>query len=101
MRVLAVGAHPDDLEILAAGTLARFQADGHHVTMCHVASANRGSYHATMEETAATRLAEAASSAGPATEDTTMLCRSPPWTGPEPVTPSPRGCSTADSPAGR
>lgn len=59
MRVLAVGAHPDDLEILAAGTLARFQADGHHVTMCHVASGNRGSYHATMEETAATRLAEA------------------------------------------
>lgn len=63
MRVLAVGAHPDDLEILAAGTLARYRAEGHHVTMCHVASGNRGSYHSTMEETAATRLAEARAAA--------------------------------------
>ncbi|MDP9445019.1 MAG: PIG-L family deacetylase [Actinomycetota bacterium] len=63
MRVLAVGAHPDDLEILAAGTLARFHSDGHHVTMCHVASGNRGSYDASMEETASTRLAEARAAA--------------------------------------
>lgn len=63
MRVLAVGAHPDDLEILAAGTLARFRADGHDVTMCHVASGNRGSFHLTREETAATRLSEARAAA--------------------------------------
>ena len=31
MRVLAVGAHPDDLEILCGGTLARFVAEGHDV----------------------------------------------------------------------
>jgi len=34
MRVLAIGAHPDDLEILCAGTLARYAREGHDVTMC-------------------------------------------------------------------
>jgi N-acetylglucosamine malate deacetylase 1 len=33
MRVAAVGAHPDDLEILCGGTLARFARDGAEVTM--------------------------------------------------------------------
>lgn len=31
MRILAVGAHPDDIEILCGGTLARYAAEGHHV----------------------------------------------------------------------
>lgn len=43
MRVLAVGAHPDDLEIHCGGTLARFVRDGHSVVMCHVASGDKGS----------------------------------------------------------
>ena len=30
-RVLAVGAHPDDIEILGGGTLARYVAEGHEV----------------------------------------------------------------------
>lgn len=64
MKVLAVGAHPDDLEILAGGTLARYRATGHDVTMCHVASGNRGSYHLTAAQTAATRLAEAREASG-------------------------------------
>lgn len=34
MRILAVGAHPDDLEILCAGTLARYARAGHKVIMC-------------------------------------------------------------------
>ncbi|HXK58602.1 MAG TPA: PIG-L family deacetylase [Acidobacteriota bacterium] len=42
MRVLAIGAHPDDLEILCAGTLARFAAEGHAVTMCHALNGNLG-----------------------------------------------------------
>ncbi len=33
MRVLAVGAHPDDIEILCAGTLTRLAAEGHDVHM--------------------------------------------------------------------
>lgn len=34
MRILAVGAHPDDLEVLCAGTLARYVQQGQQVVMC-------------------------------------------------------------------
>ena len=44
MRVLAVGAHPDDLDLLCGGTLARFVRDGHEVTMCHATDGDKGSY---------------------------------------------------------
>jgi LmbE family N-acetylglucosaminyl deacetylase len=63
MRVLAVSAHPDDLEILCGGTLARFVAEGHQVTMCHVSRGDRGSFVNTMEEIAAIRDGEAAAAA--------------------------------------
>ncbi|MBI1877956.1 MAG: PIG-L family deacetylase [Chloroflexi bacterium] len=33
MRILAIGAHPDDLEILCAGTLARYTQQGHQVVL--------------------------------------------------------------------
>jgi len=59
LRVLAVGAHPDDLEILCGGTLARFCRDGHDVVMCHVTSGDRGSYVGTSAEVAAIRDGEA------------------------------------------
>ena len=42
MRVLAVGAHPDDLEILCSGTLARFVARGDVVFMTHVSRGDKG-----------------------------------------------------------
>jgi LmbE family N-acetylglucosaminyl deacetylase len=42
MNVLAVAAHPDDLEILCAGTLARYAAAGHAVTMAVFTSGNMG-----------------------------------------------------------
>ena len=42
MRVLAIGAHPDDLEILCAGTLAKYISLGHEVIMCHVGSGDMG-----------------------------------------------------------
>jgi LmbE family N-acetylglucosaminyl deacetylase len=60
---MAIGAHPDDLEILCAGTLARYAAEGHEVTMCHVARGDRGSYEHTREEIAAIRDAEARAAA--------------------------------------
>lgn len=63
MRVLAVSAHPDDLELLCAGTLARFIAEGHSVTMCHVSRGDRGSFQHTMEEIASIRHGEAAAAA--------------------------------------
>ncbi|HEY0416136.1 MAG TPA: PIG-L family deacetylase [Gaiellaceae bacterium] len=59
MRVLAVGAHPDDLEILCAGTLVRYVREGHEVVMCHVGSGDKGSTTHTREEIAAVRLREA------------------------------------------
>ncbi|MEM7112513.1 MAG: PIG-L family deacetylase [Chloroflexota bacterium] len=43
MRVLAIGAHPDDLEILCGGTLAKYCQQGHQVFMVHLANGSRGS----------------------------------------------------------
>ena len=59
MRVLAVGAHPDDLEILCGGTLARFVQEGHEVVMCHASLGDRGSYVMTREEVTRVRGEEA------------------------------------------
>src|SRR3954469_9217572 len=59
MRVLAVGAHPDDLEILCGGTLARFVQEGHEVVMCHATRGDRGRFVPTAHEIAALRGAEA------------------------------------------
>jgi LmbE family N-acetylglucosaminyl deacetylase len=59
MKVLAVGAHPDDLEILCGGTLARFAQGGHEVVMCHASRGDRGSFVHTSEEIAALRWEEA------------------------------------------
>lgn len=59
MRVLAVGAHPDDLEILCGGTLARYVREGHEVVMCNASLGNRGSFEHGSKETAEIRLREA------------------------------------------
>jgi LmbE family N-acetylglucosaminyl deacetylase len=59
MRVLAVGAHPDDLEILCGGTLARYVREGHEVVMCNATLGDRGSFEHTSEEIARIRLGEA------------------------------------------
>lgn len=59
MRVLAVGAHPDDLEILCGGTLARFAREGHDVVMCHATTGDRGSYVHTSQQIARIRVGEA------------------------------------------
>ena len=42
MNVLAVGCHPDDVEIGCAGTLAKCVQRGDKVTVCHVANGNMG-----------------------------------------------------------
>jgi LmbE family N-acetylglucosaminyl deacetylase len=59
MRVLAVGAHPDDLELLCGGTLARFVREGHETVMCHATKGDRGSYVHSSEEIARIRDGEA------------------------------------------
>jgi LmbE family N-acetylglucosaminyl deacetylase len=42
MRILAIGCHPDDVEINCAGTLAKYKKNGHDVVICHVANGNKG-----------------------------------------------------------
>lgn len=42
MNILAVGAHPDDLEILCGGTIALYARQGHHVTMAVLTNGNMG-----------------------------------------------------------
>ncbi len=59
MRVLAVGAHPDDLEILCGGTLARYAREGHEVVMAHATTGDMGSFVHAREEISAIRVEEA------------------------------------------
>ena len=42
MNVLAIGCHPDDIEVACAGTLAKYKKQGHEVIMCHVTNGNMG-----------------------------------------------------------
>ena len=42
MIVLAIGCHPDDLEIACGGTLRKYVEQGAQVHMCHVANGNQG-----------------------------------------------------------
>lgn len=63
MRVLAVGCHPDDLEINAFGTLARCVQRGDDVFICGVANGSGGSMVLSPEESAAVRLKEAQNAA--------------------------------------
>jgi LmbE family N-acetylglucosaminyl deacetylase len=59
MNILAIGCHPDDLEIGCGGTLARIAAEGHRVTMVHVANGNLGHAVIFPEALRTLRLAEA------------------------------------------
>ena len=42
MRVLAIGCHPDDIEIACAGTLAKCVKRGDKVIVCHTSSGDLG-----------------------------------------------------------
>lgn len=42
MRILAIGTHPDDIEIACSGTLAKCVNRGDTVIVCHVSSGNLG-----------------------------------------------------------
>jgi LmbE family N-acetylglucosaminyl deacetylase len=63
VKVLAIGAHPDDLEILCAGTLARFVTEGHDVVMAHASVGDKGHGKIPHHEVGQQRLAEAQSAA--------------------------------------
>ncbi|HHV80223.1 MAG TPA: PIG-L family deacetylase [bacterium] len=63
MRILAVGAHPDDLELLCAGTLIKYSKEGHTVVMAHMCNGNKGHFTIPPEELASIRAEEAKKSA--------------------------------------
>ena len=64
MRILAIGAHPDDLELLCGGTLARCAARGDQVVMVHTCNGNKGHTVIPPAELAVTRHREAVAAAG-------------------------------------
>ena len=59
MRVLAIGAHPDDIEIACSGTLAKCVKRGDTVIVCHVSNGNLGHVVIPPDELAVIRAAEA------------------------------------------
>ena len=59
MNVLAVGCHPDDMEISCSGTLAKCVKRGDTVTVCHVANGNMGHEIISPEELREIRIGEA------------------------------------------
>ena len=62
-NILAIHAHPDDVEILAGGSLARLAAAGHRIVIATMTPGDCGSHAHSPEEIAAIRRAEAARSA--------------------------------------
>ena len=62
-RVLAIGAHPDDVEFRCAGTLALLRQKGYDITIVTVANGDCGSTQHHSMEIARIRKAEAAESA--------------------------------------
>ena len=59
-RIAIVFAHPDDAEFICAGTVARWVAEGHHVTYVLLTNGDKGSSDpsVTPEQLVATRAAE-------------------------------------------
>src|SRR5262245_22036884 len=61
-RVLAVVAHPDDAELLCAGTLARARGDGAHIGIYVLCRGDKGQPSETVRNLAAVRRKELAAS---------------------------------------
>jgi len=64
MNVLFVGAHPDDIEVWAGGTVLRYVQQGANVFFCIATNGNIGSPTSSKEEIREIRYAEARKSAG-------------------------------------
>lgn len=63
MRILAVGAHPDDLEFLCAGTLAKFKQKKARIFMSYLCNGDKGHFEIPASELAIIRKKEAEDSA--------------------------------------
>lgn len=63
MKVLAISAHPDDIELFCAGTLAKFKKKGHSIAMAILCNGNKGHFEIGPEELEQIRRKEAEESA--------------------------------------
>jgi len=63
-RVLAVGAHPDDVEFLCAGTLLRLREKGFEIHVATMTDGDMGSADRSREDIGRVRLQEAEAAAG-------------------------------------
>jgi LmbE family N-acetylglucosaminyl deacetylase len=63
LNILAVGAHPDDLELLCAGTLAKYAKSGNSIYMYHTCNGDKGGFNKTSDEIRTERELEAKNSA--------------------------------------
>jgi N-acetylglucosamine malate deacetylase 1 len=63
-RVLAVVAHPDDAELLCAGTLARAKEDGANIAVCVLCRGDKGQPKKTIANLSAVRRRESMAAAG-------------------------------------
>ena len=63
MKIMAFGAHPDDIEFLCAGTLAKYHQAGHEVAIAISTNGEVGSANLKKPEIAAIREKEARASA--------------------------------------
>jgi len=63
MNVIAIGAHPDDIESYCSGTMAKYAARGDNVFFCVVANGDKGGYGVSAEELAKIRAEEAKNAA--------------------------------------
>lgn len=55
MNILAIGAHPDDVELCCGGTLKKYSLQGHNIFIVLTTSGNIGSNSCNREEIAAIR----------------------------------------------
>jgi LmbE family N-acetylglucosaminyl deacetylase len=62
-RILAIHAHPDDIDILAGGTLVLLAGQGHHITIVTMTPGDCGTAEYTAEDIADIRRREAATAA--------------------------------------
>src|SRR5262245_20710116 len=63
MKVLAVEAHPDDVELLCSGTLARLEELGHEISILAVTAGELGSMDSVRQQSISNRIREAEASA--------------------------------------
>ncbi len=73
MKILAIHAHPDDIEILTAGTLKQLRDKGHEIHMATMTNGDKGSQELSPQEIAAIRKEEAQKSAAILEADYTCL----------------------------